>query len=334
MTKIFCAIEFTGKKSADFGMLRLFAVCGMLAEKCGTSVVISVSGDEESKDIIEREFAWLNPDIPVEVELLSEEGHQSKVEGVFELKIGDGKSIELDCSGDEGPVYLFSMQMLMHLGYSPMVLKEMVLPADVRSMEEAEVEKILDLYKQKKINLNLMELPILHAKGLLNISEDEYLDEAALFFGREGNLPVQTDSEVFRKVVLLHRPEMQVFSDFLTCSDYLYSPHVIHEKASVDKGLRVEGTKDALCALIEDYSEIEFWEASELKQEAELLCERIDFKAEDMVNALCTVLTGKESTSDVYTSAELLGQDRVMERLKAVTENFEKLLAGCDCCNK
>jgi glutamyl-tRNA synthetase len=127
-----------------------------------------------------------------------------------------------------------------------------------------------------------------------------------------------TDLEWFSKVLALLKPRAKKLTEYVDgLRPFLEAP-ASYDEAAVQKHLTPAGTRDHVVALREAYESAAFDEAT-LEQVLRQLAEQRGAKAGSLIHATRIAMTGRMVSPGLFEMLVLLGRDRVLARLNALT---------------
>ena len=156
---------------------------------------------------------------------------------------------------------------------------------------------------------------------ILALDPEELADRAGPFFKKAG---ISADKSFLVKVCTVYRERVKVLTELPSESKYLFSAVETYDAATLQKKWQPDLEPHFIaiadiCHTLGDFSEEPLKEAiaEYLKTHA--------LKMGVVLPLLRTAISGSPSGPEVYLMLELLGREKVVERLRKVRENFEKV---------
>jgi glutamyl-tRNA synthetase len=221
-----------------------------------------------------------------------------------------------------------SVQSYIEQGYAPEAVRNYLCllgwsPKDNR--EILPIEEIINIFELKNINrrsagFDLDKCFWMNGQYLLQMPLERFADlslpfieKASINYGtREALLPALA----LVKEKVKHLTDVPGWIEFFFNDDYAY------DEASVEKALRAEGALERLHVLGDRLTRLEPWTAQSLESAFKDLATTLGIKTAALVHPARVATTGRSIGPSLYHLLELLGRDRVLQRLTRTRENF------------
>jgi glutamyl-tRNA synthetase len=128
-----------------------------------------------------------------------------------------------------------------------------------------------------------------------------------------------TTFDWFRQVLALLKPRAKKLTEYVDGLRPFLDAPIVYDEAAVQKQLSTPGMRGHVEALYTVYQATPFDEAS-LEQALRALAEERGVKAGALIHATRIAMTGRMVSPGLFEMLVLLGRDRVLTRLKALTE--------------
>jgi glutamyl-tRNA synthetase len=128
-----------------------------------------------------------------------------------------------------------------------------------------------------------------------------------------------TTFDWFRQVLALLKPRAKKLTEYVDGLRPFLDAPIVYDHAAVQKHLSAPGMRAHLEALYTAFQTTAFDEAS-LEQALRALAEQRGVKAGTLIHATRIAMTGRMVSPGLFEMLVLLGRDRVLTRLKALTE--------------
>ena len=221
-----------------------------------------------------------------------------------------------------------SVQSYIEQGYAPEAVRNYLCllgwsPKDNR--EILPIEDIINIFELKNINrrsagFDLDKCFWMNGQYLLQMPLERFadlsvpfIDQAGINFGtREALLPALA----LVKEKVKHLTDVPGWIEFFFNDDYAY------DEASVEKALRADGAFERLHVLGDRLTRLEPWTAESLESAFKDLATTLGIKTAALVHPARVATTGRSVGPSLYHLLELLGRDRVLQRLTRSREKF------------
>jgi glutamyl-tRNA synthetase len=121
----------------------------------------------------------------------------------------------------------------------------------------------------------------------------------------------------FHRLVELFKPRIKRLDQFATEARPLLTEAVEYDEAAVQKHLSKPELRGPLGELIATWNTGGTFSAAELESQVRQTAERHQLKAAALIHALRVAVTGRAASPGLFDVLELVGRDRVIERLRA-----------------
>jgi glutamyl-tRNA synthetase len=129
-------------------------------------------------------------------------------------------------------------------------------------------------------------------------------------------------NEWFRAVVELTKDRSRRTWDIARDSVYFFKAPDAYDEKAVRKFCKGDETPGRVTALAEALADLESWTAENIENALRILADRLEIGAGKLIHPLRIGITGLGVTPDVFTIAELLGREVVVDRLKAFASHL------------
>lgn len=205
---------------------------------------------------------------------------------------------------------------LMLLGWSPGDNKEII------SLEEAR-----QLFDLKDVNdtaaaFSFTKLDWVNSEYIKKLSIDDWGALVEEYLRKKEFIPAATESAYVKKVAVLFRERIAKLSDFFDRSRFCFYDDFTYAEDTAEilnKNLAKELTtlKDR-CAAMEEFSK------DAIEKEFRAAAGALGLKAKDLVHPTRVALTGKKVGPGLFETMEVLGKQKVVERLARLIEYWDK----------
>jgi len=153
-------------------------------------------------------------------------------------------------------------------------------------------------YRQNPDRVIDLVIDTLREKGLL---DGEVTPEQRAYVGR---------------VVAIMGERLRVPRDILTYGDFFFQPRVEFDPQAIARYLAVPGTADLLRNVLNALAATRAWDPPGIESAIRTAAARLGVQSKSVIHPLRVALTGKTVGPGLFELIDVLGKDRVLERLE------------------
>jgi glutamyl-tRNA synthetase len=153
----------------------------------------------------------------------------------------------------------------------------------------------------------------------INALSPEELDRRATPFG----IPCE-DTDYRRAVLNLLKEKVTLLKQFPERTGYFFTEDFPMDPAAVAKSCSDPSTSARLMALADRFATLPAWEAGGLETSLKALAAELALKAGQLIHPCRVAASGMSVGPSLYHMLEVLGQERVLERLRKAAIKFQK----------
>ncbi len=131
--------------------------------------------------------------------------------------------------------------------------------------------------------------------------------------------------EWFARAVDLLRPRARLLTDFSTWGRAFFSDDFNYSDEAVKKFLQNDRLGELLPLVRDALAAVQPWSHDDIERAVRGVAERAGVKAGLLINASRVGLTGQAVAPPLFSSMELLGQEKVVARLQRLVESLPAL---------
>ena len=190
------------------------------------------------------------------------------------------------------------------------------------------VEEMVALFRLEDVNASpafFDERKLLHFNGeyIRALTVDEFIGAAGRFLERGPWAPGDFDFATFEAVAPLVQERVKTLAEVPGMVDFLFLPEPeIDQRAWEKRVVRGPAAKDILGAALERYAACE-WTAGVLHQETAAIADELQLGLAKAQFPIRVAVTGRDVGPPLFESLEVLGRERVLERLAAALARLE-----------
>ena len=217
---------------------------------------------------------------------------------------------------DKGYLSAAIANYLLLLGWSPGANREII------SLDEA-----IELFDIKDVNktsaaFSMDKLNWINSEYIKKMDIDELTEYARVYLKDKNFLPQESPLDYLKKVVELFKGRINKLGDlcewayFCFYDDYSYAPDTGN---ILDKNLSRE-----ISILKDRIYNIESFDKETIESEFRSVAKELGLKARDLVHPVRVALTGRRIGPGLFETIEVLGREKVVERLKRLAGYWKK----------
>jgi glutamyl-tRNA synthetase len=215
---------------------------------------------------------------------------------------------------DQGFLSLALVNFLAQLGWSPGEERRLFSPQElIKRFSLKKLSKGSPLFDMEKLEwLNGLQISEMPAEDLYEPVRTE-MEKAGLWQA------ANPDKEWFLRLIDLIKGRNRTIEDFVVrlrpflLDDFDYDPD------GVAKHLTHEGLEESLARLAEDFLSLDDFAAGPIETALRRRADKDGLKAALLIHALRMLTLGKTVSPGIFDVLELLGRDRVVERMKRIS---------------
>jgi len=225
---------------------------------------------------------------------------------------------------DEGS----SVATYIEQGYAPEALRNYLCllgwsPKDNR--EKIEIGEVIAMFDLATINrrnaaFDLNKCDWLNGQYVIQMPLDRFRELSEPFIRKAG--VVVHDEAYLLRVLEIVKEKIKLFRDVPEWIYYFFTEEYPYDPESVEKTLKKPGVLDRLRHLGERYQALEDWSAQGLEAGLKELAVALGCKTGDLIHPARVAVSGKTVGPSLYHMLEVMGRDRVMNRIKCTLERF------------
>jgi glutamyl-tRNA synthetase len=225
---------------------------------------------------------------------------------------------------DEGS----SVASYIEQGYAPEALRNYLCllgwsPKDNR--EKIEIGEVIAMFDLATINrrnavFDLNKCDWLNGQYVIQMPLGRFLELSEPFI-RKAGLVVHDEAYLLR-VLEIVKEKIKLFRDIPEWINYFFTEEYPYDPESAEKTLKKPGALDRLRRLRERYQTLGDWSAQGLETGLKELAVALGCKTGDLIHPARVAVSGKPVGPSLYHMLEVMGRDRVMDRIKRTLERF------------
>jgi glutamyl-tRNA synthetase len=225
---------------------------------------------------------------------------------------------------DEGS----SLSSYVEQGYAPEALRNYLCllgwsPKDNR--EKVDISEVIAMFDLAAINrrnaaFDLSKCYWLNGQYVMQMALRRFRELSEPFI-RKAGIVVDDESYLLR-VLEIVKEKIKLFRDVPEWIYYFFTEEFSYDPESVEKTLRRAGALDRLRGLGERYQALGEWSAERLEAGLKELATALGCKTGELIHPARVAVSGKSVGPSLYHMLEVMGRDRVLNRIKRTLDSF------------
>jgi glutamyl-tRNA synthetase len=192
------------------------------------------------------------------------------------------------------------------LGFSPKDGKE------VRPIEEFVQMFDLPQILRHNAKFDITKLTWMNGEYLRAMSFEQFLPLAQPFVAGHDD----------QRVLALVKDKLKLLKELPEMTGYFFTEDFAFDPAAVAKSCSAPTTSDRLRRLADKYAAVAAWDAGNLEAALKALAVELAIKPAELIHPCRVAASGKSAGPSLYHLLEVLGRDRVLNRLRRAAEKF------------
>ncbi len=208
-------------------------------------------------------------------------------------------------------------------GYVPEALRNYLCllgwsPKDDR--EIVDIQELIQLFDLPQVNrhnarFDMAKLHWMNGQYMARQSLADFTEHAIPFLKAAGQIDDSTDRERLGKMLAIVQEKVKLFQDLPNWTIYLLKDDYPFDPEAVAKTLKKDGAAGRLAKLRERYAALADWTVEKLESELKALAAELSVKTGELIHPCRVAVSGKTVGPSLYHMLEVLGKQRVLERL-------------------
>lgn len=225
---------------------------------------------------------------------------------------------------DEGS----SVSSYIEQGYAPEALRNYLCllgwsPKDNR--EKLDISEVIAMFDLAAINrrnaaFDLDKCYWLNGQYVIQMPLRRFRELSEPFIRKAG--VVVDDESYLLRVLEIVKEKIKLFRDVPEWINYFFTEEFSYDPESVEKTLRRAGALDRLRRLAERYQALGEWRAERLEATLKELATALGCKTGELIHPARVAVSGKSVGPSLYHMLEVMGRDRVLNRIKRTLDSF------------
>ncbi|MGA8657640.1 MAG: glutamate--tRNA ligase [Chthoniobacterales bacterium] len=213
-------------------------------------------------------------------------------------------------------------------GYAPEALRNYLCllgwsPKDNR--EKIDTEEVIAMFDLATINrrnaaFDLNKCNWLNGQYIIQMPLSRFRELSEPFIHKAG-IVVHDESYLLR-VLEIVKEKIKLFRDVPEWINYFFTEEFSYDPESVGKTLYKAGALDRLRSLGERYQALGEWSAERLEVGLKELAAGLGCKTGELIHPIRVAVSGKSVGPSLYHMLEVMGRDRVLNRIKRTLDRF------------
>lgn len=151
----------------------------------------------------------------------------------------------------------------------------------------------------------------------IRLTKDEDLVNMLKNFAKE-ELNFIVDKNILAKTAVLYKERIKTLKDFFDKTDFLFADIKEYDKENIEKYFKDDFLKPAFRKLINKFSALENFTASDIERIIRGEAEGLSVKAGKLIHPIRFAVSGRTETAGLFEIMEILGKEKVIKRMKEI----------------
>ncbi len=189
---------------------------------------------------------------------------------------------------------------------------------EIMSLSEMEQSFDLKLMRQSPAAFDIVKLEWINGEYIRALSDEELTERLQDF------LVDHPDKSKIAPLVPLVKERIKKLSDFVPLTDFIFEEP--EYELSLFSKLKIPDDKKALEEVLDKLSKMpKPWNKEEFEKTFQSLASTLNISITDMFQLIRLTVSGQLVTPPLFESLEILGEDKVLERVRLISEKFPNL---------
>lgn len=157
------------------------------------------------------------------------------------------------------------------------------------------------------------------------LSEEALVDACLPFLQKAGlasEAPTAEERDYLRRVLKLEQERLKTLAEAPEATSFFFHDAVEYDEAAVNKRLNSPQAGAILVAVIRHFEGVAEWTAAALEAGVSAVSEELGVKRGEVIHPTRVAATGRMVGPSLFETLEVLGRDRVLQRLREARERF------------
>ncbi len=195
-------------------------------------------------------------------------------------------------------------------------------------IEIMSLDEMVNLFDLKKIGkrgsvFDYKKLYWMNAVYIRKKSDDELFKLALPYFKESGLVKNKETEDLLRKIIPLFKERIKTLSEFPPFSEYFFKDDFPYEEKGIRKYFKSEEVFTLLDSIKEELAKLQNFNVDGIEQVIRGFAEKNDIKPSKIIHPIRVALTGKTIGPGLFELMEVLGKEKVIQRLSEIKEKIK-----------
>lgn len=180
-----------------------------------------------------------------------------------------------------------------------------------------EIIKIFDIKDVNKTGatFDMDKLSWMNGQYIKDMKAEELAARARDFFKDRKLATEGLDDERWLNIVSIYKERTRTLEDFISVYNIFYNAEIEYDEKGVEKYLKKSNSKDIITRCINVLKGLSKFDKASIEESYRKLADELKLKAAELIHPTRVAISGKTVGAGLFEMMELLGRDKVLERL-------------------
>lgn len=189
------------------------------------------------------------------------------------------------------------------------------------------LQEMIEKFTLKRVNktsaqFNNTKLDWMNGQYIKNTPVEQLTPAVKAFFGKSGIDLTATPAEWISSLVKLHQERFKTFQDLINQTRFFFTDAIEYDQAAVDKFLKKDGVGELLKEVRAAIAPVDNFGQKHLEDALRGLTTKLGVGFSKLAQPIRVAITGKSVSAGIFETMELLGREKVLNRLDYTTKHL------------
>lgn len=217
-----------------------------------------------------------------------------------------------------------NLQDFENMGYIPQGLINFLCLLGWSYGDDADIMRTEEIIRKFSLERIINHPAVFDDKKLdaVNASHIRMLADAELIkmlkeFGKD-KLNIEVDEAILTRAAVLYKERIKTLKDFFNKTGFLFGGIKEYDPKGIEKYFKADFLKEGFERIIKEFSVLENFNAENTEKVIRTIAETLNISAGKLIHSLRLAVSGKTETAGLFEILEILGKDKVVERIKKI----------------
>ena len=189
------------------------------------------------------------------------------------------------------------------------------------------LQEMIEKFTLKRVNktsaqFNNTKLDWMNGQYIKNTPVEQLTPAVKAFFGKSGIDLTATPAAWISSLVKLHQERFKTFQDLINQTRFFFTDAIEYDQAAVDKFLKKDGVGELLKEVRAAIAPVDNFGQKHLEDALRGLTTKLGVGFSKLAQPIRVAITGKSVSAGIFETMELLGREKVLNRLDYTTKHL------------